>query len=292
MIQVQRLEGFYLVGKAGGYTRAAKEFPYPITQPGVHQQVRRLEDELGVRLFERVARDRVVLTPEGRHLHEFCRPFFEGLPKIERAIRGGRFEPPLRVRAAALELRYLLPPWIRLLRARHPAAHVELQEIQAPDFADLLSDRCDVIVDFATDVPESLESREVGRHRAFLVAPEDWVLGRAVRATLRSLVARDFISFNADLPHYAMQIGALGREGIAVQPALAASSTETILALIAAGLGYSLLPWPSSKGPAFPGIQVIGLRGPGTRFPIRAIWRRSRHANPLLRALLDTVPAS
>ena len=39
MIQVQRLEGFYRVGKAGGYTRAAKTFSYPITQPGVHQQV-------------------------------------------------------------------------------------------------------------------------------------------------------------------------------------------------------------------------------------------------------------
>lgn len=39
---LQRLEGFYWVARIGGYARAARAFPYPITQPGVHQQVRRL----------------------------------------------------------------------------------------------------------------------------------------------------------------------------------------------------------------------------------------------------------
>ncbi|MDX2010730.1 MAG: LysR family transcriptional regulator, partial [Myxococcaceae bacterium] len=58
-MNLQRLEGFYWVARQQGYARAARAFPYPITQPGVHQQVRRLEDELGVKLFERVGKDRV-----------------------------------------------------------------------------------------------------------------------------------------------------------------------------------------------------------------------------------------
>ena len=36
MIQLQRLEGFYWVARCEGYARAARSFPYPITQPGVH----------------------------------------------------------------------------------------------------------------------------------------------------------------------------------------------------------------------------------------------------------------
>ena len=56
MINLQRIEGFYWVAKTEGYARAARAFPYPITQPGVHQQVRRLEEELGVKLFERVGK--------------------------------------------------------------------------------------------------------------------------------------------------------------------------------------------------------------------------------------------
>ena len=75
MIQLHRLEGFYRVAVAGGYTRAAKDFPYPISQPGVYQQVRKIEEDLGVRLFERVGRDRVALTSHGQVLHDFCAPF-------------------------------------------------------------------------------------------------------------------------------------------------------------------------------------------------------------------------
>ena len=65
-MNLQRLEGFYWVAKLQGYARAARSFPYPITQPGVYQQVRRLEDDLGVKLFERVGKDKVVLTPRGQ----------------------------------------------------------------------------------------------------------------------------------------------------------------------------------------------------------------------------------
>ena len=53
MIQLHRLEGFYWVARTGGYARAARAFPYPLTQPAVHQQVRKLEEDLGARLFER-----------------------------------------------------------------------------------------------------------------------------------------------------------------------------------------------------------------------------------------------
>src|SRR5882672_4990578 len=290
MIQVQRLEGFYRVGKAGGYTRAAKTFSYPITQPGVHQQVRRLEEDIGVRLFERVARDRVVLTPEGRRLFTLCEPFFEALPDVVRSLREGNFAATIRIQAAALELRYLMPEWIRRLRAANRSAKVELREIDAPDFGDLLSGACDVIVDFVSDVPAALASREVGTHHAFLVAPADWSLGRSNRTVFGRIADRPFVSFHSGLPHFAIQMQALSRIGIRTEPTLGASSTESILALVAAGLGYSLIPWPTTKGPTFSGAQALALKGPGTSFPIQAIWRRSQHPNELLRALLDAAP--
>ena len=51
MTSLDRLTGFYWVARTEGYARAVRSFPYPITEPGIHQQVRRLETELGVRLF-------------------------------------------------------------------------------------------------------------------------------------------------------------------------------------------------------------------------------------------------
>jgi DNA-binding transcriptional LysR family regulator len=73
MIQLHRLEGFYRVALHNGYAAAARGFPYPITQPAVYQQVRKLEEELGTRLFERAGRDRVEPTAAGRRLSS-CQP--------------------------------------------------------------------------------------------------------------------------------------------------------------------------------------------------------------------------
>src|SRR5574341_1962142 len=109
MIQLHNLEGFFWVSRLRGYARAARSFPYPITQPGVYIQVRKLETELGVRLFERVAKDQVRLTAAGDHLFHFCAPFFEELPRVLRALEAGAYGGRLRIGAAGLALRHLLP---------------------------------------------------------------------------------------------------------------------------------------------------------------------------------------
>ena len=86
MIQMNRLEGFYWVARTGGYSKAARAFPYPITQPAVHQQVKKLEAEVGVPLFERVGKDTIQLTPAGEQLYEFVAPFYGGLDALVRSL--------------------------------------------------------------------------------------------------------------------------------------------------------------------------------------------------------------
>src|SRR3954465_4343282 len=119
-LPLQRLEGFYWVARTEGYARAARAFPYPITQPGVHQQVRKLEEEPGVALFERGGKDRVQLTAAGKVLFDFVAPFIDGLRGIEGALRAGTHGGRLRVQAASLLLRHLVPRWLRRLHARRP----------------------------------------------------------------------------------------------------------------------------------------------------------------------------
>ena len=105
MIQLHRLEGFHWVVRAEGYARAARAIPYPITQPALHQQVKKLERELGVALVERVGKDRVQPTPAGRVLHRFVAPFFDGLPAVVRAVRASEEAGELVVYSEPLLLR-------------------------------------------------------------------------------------------------------------------------------------------------------------------------------------------
>jgi len=289
VIQLHRLEGFYRVAIAGGYTRAARDFPYPISQPGVHQQVAKLEAELGKKLFDRQGRDRVVLTAAGRRLFEFSKPFFEGLPLVAREIGAGTFGGLLRIDAAALEIRYLMPRWLQQLRRSRPDIEVELEELQVPDFSRLTSGKTDLLVDYLEQLPAGIEAQCVGMHYVFLVVPKQGFALGSRAPSMRSLRHQPFVSFHPSLPHCRMQLSALEAHGIERVKLLSASSTEAILGFVAAGLGYSLVPWPDVRGPQFRGVTAIRQKGQGTEFPILAAWRKGAEPDPLISAALQAL---
>jgi DNA-binding transcriptional LysR family regulator len=252
----------------------------------VHQQVSKLEAELGKKLFERQGRDSVTLTAAGRCLFDFVQPFFQGLPVLAREIGAGNFGGLLRIDAAALEIRYLMPRWIQQLRRARPDIDVDLEEVQVPDFSRLSNGKTDLLVDYLPQLPAGLEAQRVGTHYVFIVVPKQgFELGSRV-PSLRSLKDKPFVSFHPSLPHCQLQLNALDALGAQRRKMLSASSTEAILGFVAAGLGYSLVPWPDARGPQFRGVTAIRQKGRGTEFPILAAWRKRAEPDPLISAAL------
>jgi LysR family transcriptional regulator, benzoate and cis,cis-muconate-responsive activator of ben and cat genes len=290
MIQLQRLEGFYWVARCEGYARAARAFPYPITQPGVHQQVKRLESELGVRLFERVGKDRVVLTPQGRALYEYVAPFYEGLPAMERSLKMGTVGGRLRIHASGHTLRHLLPPWLRRLQGQRPDIEVALFEAKVPAVALVRSGEADLLVDHLPEVPADFEAQQVGRTRAFLVFPSNHRLARKGPVSPEPFRDEPFITYSSDPQLRDLQLAALAHFGVVPQRMYAADSSETILGFVAAGLGYSLLASLLPRGPKVPGVVAQPLTEPAREFPIYAAWRKGKQRNPLIDALLGLAP--
>jgi DNA-binding transcriptional LysR family regulator len=288
MIQLHRLEGFYRVAVAAGYARAARSFPYPITQPAVHQQVRKLEEDLGVRLFERTGKDRVVPTAAGRTLLQFCAPFFEELPAVVRAVSSGKHGGVLRVDAAAMELEHVLPPWIARLRRARPDIRVDIEEVAAGDPARLLRGEADLVVDYQPALPPGVEGRQVATYYAFVAAPLG--LGGRAAPSLARLRSAPFVGFHPSLPQHALQMQALEHAGSVPEHTLSASSTNALLALVRAGLGYTIVPWPSLRGPRVRGVAIARLKGAHLRFAIVASWRRRAAPDPLVQAALDALP--
>ncbi len=290
MIQLHRLEGFYRVATAGGYARAARAFPYPITQPGVHAQVRKLEQELGAALFEQVAKDRMVPTRAGRRLLAFCAPFFERLSEVVEGLTrpegGGR----IRVEAGALEIQEILPRWVRRIQARQPGVEVELREIDAADHGRLLRDEVDVIVDHQPRVPPGVSTRVVGNHHTFLVTPSHRSPRARGRAALEALRNEPFVAFPATFPQAALQLSALRTLGTEPPRITHAPSVASILSFVAAGLGYSLVPWPGPQGPRVRGVASLRLSGKQTRFAVQASWRSRHEVDPILESFLRLAP--
>jgi DNA-binding transcriptional LysR family regulator len=287
MIQLHRLEGFYRVATTGSFARAARSFSYPLTAPALHQQVRKLEAELGARLLTRSAKDRMSLTAEGRTLHAFCAPFFEQLPAVLDSLVSGQLQRELRIGAAFLEMSHFLPPFIERLRRAHPELRLQIEELHAPDYERLRAAELDLIVDHQPEVPYGIEAQRVGTHHVFLVFPRKRALPAGGKRLMTALAEHDFVSFHPSLSQYALQMAALSRAGVSPRRAASASTAEGILRLVQAGVGYSLVPWPSARGPRLAGVSVRPPPGPAVRFAIHAAFRAGTRGDALVRAALE-----
>ncbi len=290
MTSLDRLTGFYWVARTQGYARAVRSFPYPITEPGVHQQVRRLETELGVRLFTRVGKDRVVPTEAGRALYAFVAPFLEQLPAVAESLRPGHFGGVLRVGASPLLVQWLLPGWLRRLQRLRPDIDVALTELRAPDLELLRAGEWDLLVDHLPKVPPDIDVRTVARLSSFLALPAGHPLAGRKPVPVRALRDVPFISYNADRASRLQQLRGLAAYGGSEKERYSADSAESLLGFVAAGLGYTIVPWLDPKGPRRAGVAVERLDLPGAEFPVYAAWRRGPH-HPLVDAAMQAAPA-
>ena len=290
LIQLHRLEGFYWVAKCEGYARAARAFPYPISQPGVHSQVRKLEEDLGQPLFERVAKDRVRLAPAGRALYEFCAPFFEELPQVVQAVQAGSQGGELRIDGVGLTVRGIIPGWVRKIREKHSEIRVHLEEIRGSGLDRLRLGESDILVDFLAESPPDIESQKVGLAHTFLVLPKDHRLAKRKRISLDEMEDDVFVSYPKGSSHEKLQRAGLERFSVVPKEFLSASSADSILAFVRSGLGYSLIPWLSVEGPEEDNIASIRLTGRETNFPIMASWLHTRYTSPLVEKALKLAP--
>jgi len=289
-MNLQRLEGFFWVAKTQGYARAARAFPYPITQPGVHQQVRRLEEDLGVKLFERVGKDRVMLTPRGQILYDAVIPFFEQLPIVEARVKGGVVGGTLKMHAAGHLLRHLIPEWLRRLQTKRPDITVQLTDLPTVDLSLLRSGETDVLIDWLPNVPADIATREIGRTEGWIVAPAHGPYAQKGKLTLSALAEVPFIGYHRDRTAKGLQFEALRQHGITPREAFAADSSDTILGFVGAGLGFSLVPWLTEAGPKVGGVVAQKLERPAASFPIYAAWRKGSGLHPLVEAALEVAP--
>ncbi len=126
-MELRHLRYFVAVVDAGGVSRGAGRLN--ISQPALSRQIRDLEAELGVALFERRA-GRLVLTGEGEDLLDRGRNLLtraDSFRERAQALRGGDAG-IIRVGVAPLTLESLLPPFLMRYQHRHPRVEVRLTE--------------------------------------------------------------------------------------------------------------------------------------------------------------------
>src|SRR5262249_22343196 len=131
------LRAFATVVDAGGFARAAERLH--VSQPALSRQIRALEIELGISLFDRVGRG-VRLTSQGEDLLRHSRRLLTELGALNeraRALKAGQVG-LLRVGATPQVIESLLADFLAEYERRHPCVEVEWKEAGGSQLGDLL----------------------------------------------------------------------------------------------------------------------------------------------------------
>jgi len=123
-MNIHFLELFYYVARHGGISRAVRHMPYGIQQPAVSSQLLKLEESLGVTLFQRRP---FALTPAGAELYQFVEPFFGRLEAVALKLRGGTVR-HIGIGASEIVLREHLPAIVQAVQEKFPGLKLTLRE--------------------------------------------------------------------------------------------------------------------------------------------------------------------
>ncbi|WP_065260980.1 transcriptional regulator CynR [Pseudomonas bananamidigenes] len=146
---LRHLRYLLAVADHGGFTRAAEALH--VSQPTLSQQIRQLEESLGVELFDRTSRS-VRPTDAGEAYIECARRVLVELEAGKRALHDVKdlSRGSLRLAMTPTFMAYLIGPLVRDYVARYPGIHLEIFELSMDDIeAGLADDSLDIAIAFA-----------------------------------------------------------------------------------------------------------------------------------------------
>jgi DNA-binding transcriptional LysR family regulator len=176
-----------------------------------------------------------------------------------------------------------LVDWLARLHRERPDIRPQLRELDGDPIELLRSHDTDLVVEHIPAVPKDIEARAVGNIAGYIILPATHRNKRFRMASLRSL---SFVAYTESSPEWAIQRRALQSVDLEPDIVATAESCEALTALVAAGLGFSLVPAVAGVGITDPRVFAVLPPGGRVEFPVVAAWRKSAIPNPLINAAL------
>lgn len=290
-MELRHIRYFLAVAEELHFRRAAELVH--VAQPALSQQIRQLEEELQVVLFERSHR-KVLLTPAGKVFYERAKVLMENtklaVQEAQRVDRGEAGNLTLGfVSSAALGV---LPLALRQFQARLPSARLVLKELGPDDQIDcLLRGQLDLGLLHAELKGDDLHTKVVSRERFIVALPHTPEFARMRRVDLRRLADETTILPIRHAAHgyYEYVLSAYQQAGVVPARIMHTRLIQTGLMLVAGGLGVSLVPESFARHLQVRGVIYRPLLIQPPQLELLAVWRRD-NPSPLLARFVEELP--
>ncbi len=238
------LRYFVTTAEYGSITKAAAHLY--VAQPAVSRQIRKLEQDLGVRLLNRTAQG-VSLTGQGEHLYRRAGALLQGLSQTRTEVQNWGADPsgPVSVALMPAVGSLVAPPLVARLRDAYPKIQLHLAEGLSAFISDgVLDGRFDLGLFHADQDAAALDSALLLDEPMFLIGPSAGAPPKRKRRH-QPLTAAELPKFPLLLPGppnpLRRAIDRLAAEsGLELDIRETVDSTSIIKRLVAAGLGFTV----------------------------------------------------
>ena len=290
-MQLSDLNAFVSVAAERSFSKAAKKLHR--TQPAVSQAIRRLEEELGDRLFDRSSRNGA-LTEAGLLLHEHATRLLRLASEAESAVRELQQVRRGRVVIGANEAAvHSLLPAIQRFSALHPKAHVEVRRVPSRQIAgELLERSLDFGVMTFQPGEKGLQSISLGSDELVMLAHPAHPLASRSRVTIEEFGRQPVIAHNDPSPARDRVLRVYERRHAALNIQIALPSLDGIKRAVEMGLGVAVLPRRCALTEIARGqlaaVKVPELSSPRT---VRIVFRKSGELSRAAEAFMEVIRA-
>ena len=288
-MRLDQLSYFVTLATERHFGRAAERLN--ISQPRLTMQIKALEGELAVELFDRSSRP-IALSPAGQTLYDEARQILLQVERAKLATRNTALGHHRRLIIGATGTAVLeyLPRILRTFRTRLPEIQLSLRELAPQDqLAALIRDEIHIGFVRPPVVDHRLEARLVHQEPFVAALPSDHPAADCRCVSLSTLSDLPLVIWGAQLsPSFRDQIMHLCQSaGCATKIIQEAYQVTTMLALVAAGFGFSLVP-RSAQRMQMEGIEFRPLVDDAPLVDLFAVWR-PQNTSPELDTLIEVI---
>lgn len=264
------------------------------SQPALTRTIKRVEDVLGVRLFDRSTR-RVAITAAGKEFVAVAERMLNDLRISVGSMReiGAEQRGRIVVSSIMSVANGLFPAIVAKYRAARPGVEIVLREgVHGTVLEDVRSGAADLGATYVDDVPDVVAAKRVSREVFQVILPRGHPL---IKQSKRSAVAlAELVSFPLiSLPYESRTRriidGAASAAGLTLQHAATVTQFATMMSFVRAGVGIAIVPSGAVAGLLGKDLAVLALSKPRLSRDVGLIWLRDRELTPAARGFAAVV---
>ena len=288
-MELRHLHYFKAVAEELNFRKAADRLF--ISQPGLSRQIRQLEEELSVTLFDRDQRN-VSLTAAGSYLKaevDFLLNHLETIKGQLNQIQAGKIG-ELRIGFLGSASNQIIPRLMSKLNAYQPLVNVNLEELSNSLQVEMVQkDKLDIGFVRLNSVPDELEMKTIARDSFSLVVPTNHPIKAVDFVSMNQFKEESFVLFSSDYSnfYYDQIIGICRDAGFSPKIQHKSVHALTIFKLVESGLGVAIVPTSIQEGYEI-NVRFMEIPDIPQFTELVVIWKTGNR-NPVLKQVLALI---